>query len=169
MPEPTTYGKIYDLSLPSGNKVKVRRPSLLTLIRTGQLPSTLVAAVWKVFGQAEGPASMMQSGDDVQMMIGMMDATIKSILVSPSVTDEPSDVAVDEQGYTTGHVNINDIPDMDKTTMFGFATAMVSGDREEKAKEADLAKFRAREPGNPPGSDGETVQSQAEPADQPAA
>lgn len=165
---PTTYGKVYPLSLPSGNKVKVRRPSLITRVRTGQLPSALLATVWQTFGRALATSAeeLAKDPERIISMLDMMDAAVCAASVSPKITpDGPTAVEVDAEGFTTGTVNVADIPDGDKAVIFGFFQQVLEGD-EDRAKEADLARFRDGAAGAAGGSGGEAVRPEAE---QPAA
>ena len=165
----TTYGKTYALSLPSGNKVRVHRGSILTRARTGQLTSGLVAAVWKTFGEGAGSQPPeKQTPEQIVTMLEIMDACIKVCLVSPSVAADPeavSEVSVDAEGFTTGTVNIRDSPDADKALIFGFFQQAVDSDDEtEVTKQADLARFRGEPGGEGAGTGGDAVRDPAEPA-----
>lgn len=162
----TIYGKVYTLPLPSGNKVRVRRVSLLSMIRTKQLPSALIAAVWNVFGTAAaGGQAEIKEEDRVGTMVELMDACVKIVLVDLKVTDDGESVTkLDDEGYTIGVVNLSDIPDGDKNVLFGFAQSTIDG----KEVDKDLEKFRP-EPASPaPGLSGEAVRAEAVNDDRPA-
>ena len=160
------YGKVSALSMPSGNKVKVRRGSTLTLVQAGLLPGNLIGAVWEVFGKGDppSPAEVAKDPEKVKTMASMMEASLAAVLVQPEITDGASDTDVDAEGFTTGKVNPRDIPDNDKVLLFGFLQGVVKGNVEEQAEEAALTKFPA-EPDRPAGgSGGEAVRPPAESA-----
>lgn len=151
----TIYGKVYTLALPSGNKVRVRRVSLLAMIRTKQLPSQLISAVWNVFGTQGGQVDLKEE-DRVSTMVELMDACVKVVLVDLKVTDDGvSDVRIDDEGFTIGVVNLADIPDADKNVLFGFAQSVIDGQEVDK----DLQKFRDQSASSLTGSDGKAVRT----------
>lgn len=168
------FGKVFSLALPSGNKVRVRRGSILTLVKGGQLPSNLIGAVWQHFGQA-APTSAQEIASDperITSVVAVMEASVRAVLVNPKVTDEPTETSEDAEGYTVGHVNPGDIPDNDKVVLFGFTQGLIRGLEEEPLRAPEgspLAQFPA-EPGSQAGGSGsEAVRPAPELADPPAA
>lgn len=170
------YGKILTLPLPSGNKVRVRRTSLLTLVRLNQIPPQLISAVWTVFGKDDGtPVVAKDELDRVQTMVALMDQAIKAVLVDVKIVDGDvlSDTDEDADGFMIGTANLRDIPDADKALIFGFAQGVVNADPIKTEVRKDLEKFPAGAAGETPGPGSETVrpaaeQSDSAPAEQPA-
>ena len=160
------YGQIHTLSLPSGNKVKVRRGSILTLVQAGVLPGNLIGAVWEIFGKGNppSPAELAQDPEKIRTMAAMMEASLRAVLVQPEVTDGDSETGTDAEGFTTGKVNPRDVPDNDKVLLFGFIQGVVKGDADEQAEEAALRKFPAEPGREAAGSGGEAVRATPEPA-----
>lgn len=161
---PTTYGKVQVLSLPSANKVRVRRVSLLSMVRSNQLPPTLISAVWAVFGTGDG--AKVDEAERVKTMVALMDASVKAVLVDLKVTEDGvSDTHIDEQGCTVGTVNLDDMPDSDKNLLFAYAQGTADGKDEEVLK--DLTSFRRESAGEASGSGSAAVRSQTESPDRP--
>jgi hypothetical protein len=158
------YGKVQSLPLPSGNKVRVKRISLLTQVRLKQIPPNLISAVWSVFGRdSEGPAPPINMNDRAETMIGLMDAAVKAVLVDLKISeDDPSETTVDADGFTIGTVNIKDMPDTDKALIFGFCQGTLNADEISMEVERDLKSFPPEPARETPGSGGEPVRDPTE-------
>jgi hypothetical protein len=159
------YGTQHFLPLPSGNKVRVRRVSLLTQVRLKQIPPELIGVVWSVFGRDDAPNPVAGLGDEqrINTMIALMDAAIKPALVDIKIVDGEiqSETTVDDEGFTCGTVNIADLPDTDKALIFGFVMGNVNADPIVKEVERDLAAFPGESARPAAGSRGKKVRDQA--------
>lgn len=164
----TGYGKVLSLTLPSGNKVRVKRVSLLTMVKLNQIPSELISAVWAVFGR-EDPAALPQDQTErVNTMVELMDQAVKSVLVDIKIVtgDDLTETDEDKDGFMIGTVNVRDIPDSDKTMMFGFAQGVMNADAIQVEAAKQLGKFPDLATGEVAGSGSEAVRTETEQHDQ---
>jgi hypothetical protein len=163
------YGNVEMLPLPSGNKVRVKRISLLTQVRLKQIPPNLISAVWSVFGRdGDGPAPPINMNERAETMIGLMDAAIKAVVVDLKIVDEGlSETTLDAEGFTIGQVNIRDIPDTDKALIFGFCQGSVNASPITMEVERDLKSFPPEPARETPGSGGDSLRDTTEQHDSP--
>ncbi len=183
MTQPTyTFGLLHTLTLPSGAKVKAKRPSILTLIKDGGFPSELTIAVWRMMKREMDLDALGKDPDAFKQWAALIDAVTASVLVSPAV-GEKTDLTADEAGVLCGTVLIGDIPDLDKQFIFLFGNAVYRSDEEqltEKAKAAqggqedqatprvaDLQPFREDAPGGNAGHGGAAIRTEAVGLDRP--
>ncbi len=129
------YGRRLTLSLPSGIKVKARRPSVLSLIASGGFPSELTLEVWKLVKKdLLDPDKIANDVESVMAWAKMIDAYVPHVLINPVlVTGADEDtvlVQADDSELVTGKVNIRDITDIDKQTLFLFGQGVVPADEE---------------------------------------
>lgn len=160
----TGYGKTLSLPLPSGNKVRVRRVSLLSLVKLGQIPPQLISAVWAVFGRDDATGIAKDDNERVQTMVALMDQAVRAVLIDIKVVegDIPSDTSEDKDGFMIGTVNVGDIPDSDKALIFGFAQGSINADPIQQEVAEALAKFPGESARETPGPGSETVRPAAE-------
>src|SRR5215471_8392881 len=130
---PVKSAQKHTLTLPSGVKVEVKRPSLITMLANGGLPTALSVAVWKVAGNQYKPDT--ESADDIRMIadqvVHFAAYTLTSIKVvlphvangSNGVSDDrpETDITVGDDGIARGVVRVEDIPDADKMSLFLYA------------------------------------------------
>ena len=163
----TGYGKILSLPLPSGNKVRVRRVSLLSLVKLGQIPPQLISAVWAVFGRDDATGISKDDNERVQTMVALMDQAVRAVLIDINVVDgtELSDTSEDKDGFMIGTVNVGDIPDSDKALIFGFAQGSINADPIQVEAAKQLEKFPVESARETPGPSGEAVRPEAEHVD----
>lgn len=157
----TGYGKVLSLTLPSGNKVRVKRVSLLTMVKLNQIPPELISAVWAVFGREDPAALPADQAERVNTMVELMDQAVKSVLVDIKIVtgDEVTETTEDAEGFMIGTVNVRDIPDSDKTMMFGFAQGVMNADPLQVEAAKQLEKFPDKSAGEAPGPSGEEVRA----------
>lgn len=140
-------------------KVRVRRPSLMTMVTVSGLPSELTAMAMRV---ASGQR-LLDTGDEVETMktnFGIIEAFIPYVLVDLKITkDGPTDVKEDEQGCWIGTVNIADLADTDKQYLFMYGRSLVSPNEpeESEATTEEVGKFRDGANSSDAGSSGEAV------------
>lgn len=173
---PTKSAQQHLFALPSGVKVEVKRPSLITMLSHGGLPTSLAVAVWKVAGNTYKPNT--ENADDIRMMaeqVGVFAAhALRSIKVHllPEVgkpdTRPETDITVGDDGIARGVARIEDIPDSDQMALFLYARGVELAEDEktngEGAVEAEkLATFPAgvEQPSGPAGRDSAPVQPEA--------
>jgi hypothetical protein len=158
----TGYGKILSLPLPSGNKVRVRRVSLLSLVKLGQIPPQLISAVWAVFGRDDASGIAKDDNERVQTMVALMDQAVRAVLIDIKIVEgtELSDTSEDKDGFMIGTVNVGDIPDSDKALIFGFAQGSINADPIQQEVAEALAKFPGESARETPGPVGETLRSE---------
>lgn len=109
-------GQILELS--SGNTVRVARPSVSKLIKTGQLPSELANAAIKV--QSGGNTST----DDLNKFMQYQERLVKLALLSPKISDTPN--------YDNDEISLDDLADDEQTEILLFVNGGLDA----------LAKFR---------------------------
>lgn len=165
------YGKVEVLPLPSGNKVRVKRVSLLSQVRLRNIPPELIGVIWSTFGTSEGvnPIAGMADEQRINMMINLMDSAIKPALVDLTIVegDIETETTEDAEGFTCGTLNIKDLPDTDKAIIFGFVMGNVKADPLEKEVERDLAAFPGQSARATAGSGGEAVRDPSKSDDSP--
>lgn len=137
--------KLFDVELPSGNVVQVRRVDLPSLLADNVFPDTLMAIVQDKLGDAKAKpdiddsalvADMMGDTDKITELFSAFDNIVVRTVVQPAVRNH-----VDEDGKTIPEedrdddfVYTDDIELDDKIFIFQFS---VGGD-------ADLESFRAK-------------------------
>lgn len=175
VPSPVRYGRQHTLTLPSGAKVRARRPSTFTLVTAGLFPAELSAAVWKMAGEGFllTKASANGAGPDPEEFrryAEVIEGFIPHVLVEPKI-GLVTDVMVGPDGYLTGTVESADLPDADKQHLFFFGQGVFRGDEEmadliaarpREVTPKDVEPFRDDEPARPdPGPGGEAVRAAA--------
>lgn len=142
-------------------KVRVRRPSLLTMVSVSGLPTELTSLAMKV---ANG-RSVLDKGDEPEIIkanFAAIEAYFPYVLVDLKVTkDGPTDVRIDDEGCWVGTVNSSDIADTDKQYLFMYGRHLVGPNEPDKEAEAtteEVGKFRDGASGGDTGSSGEEIQ-----------
>ena len=107
------------ITLESGNVLRVGRPSIGNLMKTGQLPSELANAAVKV--QSGGNTSP----DDIKKFTEYQEKLVKLAVIEPKVVESNAN-------YDNGEINISDLSDDEQTEIMIY----VNGGLEA------LAKFR---------------------------
>lgn len=161
------YGRLHTLTLPSGAKVRARRPSTMTLVTSGIFPSELATAVWAM--QRDGFAKLNTTTDpgEYKRFAEVVDGFIPHVLVEPKI-GEATELTLNADGCLTGFVELSQMPDEDKTHLFFFGQGLFRGDEEmgeEKARMEvlanDLQPFRDGTARPDPGPGGEALQPAA--------
>src|SRR3990167_6722708 len=100
-PEPASppFGRSTVLMLPSGVRVRARRPSIISLIASGGFPTELTGMVWKLANRDASVEDLVQNADDLIRMTQLINAYILNVLVSPklSMSEETALVAPPEE------------------------------------------------------------------------
>lgn len=188
-PTPFTphFGRPHVLTLPiSGYKIRVRRPSLFTLVNAGAFPDDLAASVWTMSKrgfqlssngpEAEGETDPHKFGEFARVI----EVYIPHVLVDPKAS-ATSDVRLDAEGCLTGLLDVAELDDVDKQRLFFFGQGIMLSDDEmvEKAARisaaaaevtsADVRPFRDGAARGDGGPGGEALRAAAvEPAGHPA-
>lgn len=149
--------------LPVSNaKVRLRRPSLLTMVTVSGLPTELTALAMKV---ANGQR-VLSPGSEPEIIaanFATIEAFIPFVLVDLKVTrDAPTDVHEDAEGCWVGTVNPADLADTDKQYIFMYGRHLVGPNEPDtqtvaEAKTEEVGKFRDGAAGDDAGSTGEAV------------
>ena len=130
------YGRTLTLTLPSGIKVKARRPSVLSLIAAGGFPSELTVDVWKLVKKEKlDPDKIVEDPEGIVAWAKLIDAYVPHVLVDPRICTAPGELTelheVDGgDGLVTGQLNIRDVIDMDKQVVFLFGNDAAAADEE---------------------------------------
>ncbi len=157
------YGRIVQtVSLPSGVKMRARRPSVLSLIASGGFPSELTLEIWKLASREGDISKNAESLDSLKSWAALLEAYIPYVLVTPQI-GLVTDVKEDDQGVLIGTIVIGDLQDMDKQVLFLFGNGLVPSDEEiadgkKEVSAKSLASFRDGEQGADAGSSSEAVQ-----------
>lgn len=154
-----SLGRVYTVTLPSGSVVRVRRPSIRTLIASGEIPAVLSSEVLRM---QEAVQEKEKTPDEVVVMLTYADKLLGYVLVSPSVAPE-TNVTVGDDGVLAGTVALVDIADDDKDWLWNFAhrLARAPEEKEELGLLDQLRKFRDDAAGAPAGQGGPAVQGEA--------
>jgi hypothetical protein len=163
----TIYG-VQSLTLPSGNKVRVRRPSVLSLIAAGGFPTDLTSEAWKLARKDMiDPDKMAADPEGVKSWAKLIDAFIPHVLADLQITGSGETKIEEADGYMTGVMMSYDMNDMDKQVVFLFGTGVLPSDEEMKAKAREeisaeaLKEFRDERESVDAGHGGEAVRAEA--------
>jgi len=118
------------VTLVSGNTLRISRPSVNNLVKTGQLPSELANAAIKM---QSGGGNV--SDHDMKKYVEYNERIVKLSVISPKIVDQPD--------YDNDQISIEDLSDDERNEILMF----VNGGLEA------LAKFRGERPSVPTGSD----------------
>lgn len=116
-----THGEVIQLS--SGVSVRIKRPSISGLIKTGQLPSELASAAVKI---QSGAAT---TSNDMKMFVEYNERIAKLSLIEPRVVDNPN--------YDNNEISFDDLEDGDQTEILLYVNGGLDA----------LAKFREERSG----------------------
>lgn len=108
------------ITLGSGLTIKIKRPSVNTMVKTGQLSTELANAAIKV-QQGGNPTA-----DDMKKYVEYNERIIQLAVVEPKVVTDPN--------YDAGEVSVDDFADLDRSEIVLFVNGGLN----------ELAKFRAR-------------------------
>ncbi len=146
--KPSNYGKTSIITLPSGYKIKARRPSVLSLISSGGFPAALTNDMWKLIEKEKiDSKAITESPEMIKQWAGMLDAYIQYVAVDPKIVAEgETSLTEDDDKTLHGRINIQDVEDFDKQYLFLFGNDVAPSDDEVNAKRkeaeaAGLAKF----------------------------
>ena len=165
-PTPPPFGRSTVLMLPSGVRVRARRPSIISLIASGGFPTELTGMVWKLANRDASVEDLVQNADDLIRMTQLINAYILNVLVSPklSMSEETALVAPPEeqpQMPWAGVVNLADMEDVDKQFLFLYGQGLLSSEVLQGATGArSLETFRDGAVRVGSGSDGEAVRTE---------
>jgi len=112
--------KLYELTVPSGQKIKVCHPHIFDLVRLGVLPSGMLQKVFKLsmFVENQKLDVSKAEDEDLQMLMVIVDKFVLYAVKEPKVV--ASNPKEDE-------IHIDDIPTEDKMFIF----TKVSGSAED--------------------------------------
>src|SRR5581483_4314728 len=118
-------GRTYTMVMSTGERARIRRPSLFSIASGAGLPSELATMVWKKL-KGEEVALVKEDPDSTREFLQFIELCIEKTFYTPkcSRTAEASDLDVDEQGYLTGTLALVDIADNDKQVLFAFSQGM---------------------------------------------
>src|SRR5262245_18843583 len=176
---PLKAAQKHTLTLPTGVRVEVKRPSLITMLANGGLPTSLAVSVWKMASNSYKPNT--ESGDDIRMIADQVVYFVAHTLTSIKVhvpssangkgDERPeTDVIVGDDGIARGVARIEDIPDSDKMAIFIYSRGIEMSDEEkadapktEAVSPETLSQFPAgsEQSGGDAGSGGEPVRAAA--------
>jgi hypothetical protein len=117
-------------------RVRVRRPSLVTLIASGAFPAELASIVWKMYEKTDETPN--DDPESIQRMARLMEEFIPHVLVTPrigSVTQLQDDV----DGVAQGTIASIDLGDLDKRWLFFYGQGLVEQDGSETTPEVSAA------------------------------
>lgn len=164
----SNYGGVHTLSLPSGKKIKVRRPSLLYLVTSGGFPAELTMKVWQTLqGPAEELPDLLNDPKALTSWATIINSYIPNVMVDPKI-GEPTNLEEEDDGTLSGTLSLADMRDADRQFVFLYGTGVYKGDEEmitaqveKEIKVADLVNFRDESVRPDAGRGGEEVRSEA--------
>jgi hypothetical protein len=139
MAEPFTGTEIVVLPQ-SKKKVRVRRPSLITLLASGGFPADLAAIVWGMYEKGEDPEKFAREPDGIRNMALLMETYVPYVLVSPTI-GPTTHVAPDSEGVLTGTINLLDLHDIDKRFLFFYGQGLLDTPAKEEVSAQALDTF----------------------------
>jgi len=120
------------IPLPSGTRVYAARPSVITLIRSGGFPTELTGMLWRLTNKDQDPADLVQSPEDLERIVQLIDTYIPHVQVQPEITlnpDTPTSLTPPPddapQEPWSGVVNIRDMTDPDKQFLFLYGQGLL--------------------------------------------
>lgn len=159
------------LTLTNGMKVRVRRPSILSLISSEGFPQDLTGEVWKLIKKDKLDPQKLEVADveSIRTWARLINAYVPQVLVNPKVTEVTELVDVEgKPGQVSGTIALEDISDMDKQFLFLYGNGAAPSDEEmeagvgsSKVLEA-LRRFREGAARDNAGPGGEAVRAEAE-------
>lgn len=165
MSTPKKFTGIHDVTLPSGFKVKARKPSLFTLVSSGVFPNELTAMAMKLTEKKKDDAfskAIESEPDALKAFAGLMDVLLARVLADPQVTTDPTDCDITDENFLTGKINAQDVDDYDKQWLFLWSQSLLKAPPKGVAA-ASLDTFRDGAERGVAGSGGEAVRDKAEP------
>ena len=169
----SSFGQVHTLTLPSGAKVRVRRPSVLALVAAGGFPAELTIEVWKLLNKKVEPEEAIADPEALKRWALLIEKFVPHVLVDPKIAEE-TEVTTDSDGGVHGTVRSEDISDFDKQYLFLYGNGVYRANEEEitlvneEVTKADLGPFRDRAAGVDVGSGGDTIQPEAVDSDRVA-
>ncbi len=128
MAEPTasrvTIGSVQVLPLPSGIKVRARRPSIISLIASGGFPGELVAFASTMIMDGKEPDALLAEPDGLRRMAALIEAYVPYVLVSPKVSVVTA-LNEDVEGVLQGTLAMIDLDDIDKRFLFFWGQGLL--------------------------------------------
>lgn len=139
----TEIGFVQTVTLPQSKyKVRVRRPSLITLIASGGFPAELAAVVWKMY-EGKNDGDLLQEPEGIMRMASLIEAYVPHVLVVPQV-GPTSQIDIDAEGFAIGSVAMLDLHDTDKRFLFFYGQGLLDAMDEKPTETASapaLASF----------------------------
>lgn len=105
-------------------KVRLRRPSLITLIATGGFPTELASVVWKMYETNKNADELAKEPDGILHMASLMESYIPFVLVEPHVGGA-TNLQLDAEGNMTGTWAMIDVSDSDKRFLFFYGQGLL--------------------------------------------
>lgn len=139
--------RVETIELPSGNVVSARRPSLLSLMRRGQIPSHLYQIAMKI-GEGINPAELPP--DSMKPLIEFLAIYVSAAVVSPRIVMKDA---------KENEVSIDDVSDEDLFAIFVKTQGAEPSqkDRDREVESEALESFRKDGLGDPDRSSGEKI------------
>lgn len=164
--KPSLYGTTHTVKLAGGGKIRVRRPSVLSLLSAGGFPQAMTQQVFKMVERDKlNPDD--NSVESIREWATVMDVYLPFVALEPKISaTEPTDLQEDDDRYLHGTLNIRDIQDTDKQTIFLYGNGVLLSeeelaDRKARAQAAGLTQFRDGGARADAGSSGEAVRAEA--------
>lgn len=111
------WRNLHDVTLPSGHKVRLKRPDLFRLIlkaKDGKVPNGLRSwALNKIMGKESNGTWEPKDAVDVIGYVDMMDYMCEVCFVDPPIVEKPN--------YANGEISIEDIDAQDREYVFKWA------------------------------------------------
>ena len=127
--------KVYEVKLPSGMVVKLKRPRFSSLIKEGLLPQGLLSVAIKI---AEGGIPKTMSSEEYSDVQKVMEVYVANAVIDPKITLENEE----------GKMPVSKIPDMDFYYITTFAMGLIKPKGEVEEVSKDLEPFREVEKRN---------------------
>lgn len=103
------FRSTYQLVLPSGKTVEVRKPNLMRIImanaHTGAVPTPLVNQALAQFNKDVATDVWTPTKEELSTVTEFMDLIVRSVLVWPAISDDPD--------YESGQIAISDLDGAD--------------------------------------------------------
>jgi hypothetical protein len=162
------YGQLTVVTLPSGNKVRAKKPSLVTLIVGGVFPNDMMRHAIRLYNKdiPEQP-TRVEDPEQARAALQLMDIMLPKVLIHPSIGNVTA-VEEDEEGVQKGTVMLEDVPDGDKQWLFLWGQGLLPDDASKPLPgevktpaAAEVAPFRGESERSDAGSGSAEVQPAA--------
>jgi len=129
------FGQAVVVTLPSTDKVRAKKPSMVTMFTSGLFPNDVTTYAIRLYNKQvseQSPSQLSETDPEAaKTMLKLIDIFVPKILIEPRVVEGEGAVTaveVGEDGVQKGTVKLEDIPDPDKQYLFLWGQGLLPDD-----------------------------------------